>query len=243
MPDAAVSVVERTVVLPTRNEAGYIDEMLRRTVVACEKSPETFEIIVVDNASEDETPDIVRKAAIADTRIRLIVHPENRLYAGSCLTGVRASRGNRTFILDSDGQHDPEDIWKFDALLDEGYDLVFGWRRERSEPPQRLLMSRVLLWLTRLHVGFRLHDVNCGIRGMSRRYTDSLEIRHRVNFVNPELYVRARLADMRIGEVPVRQDPRKAGVSSHDFGRLWQIFVTVEKYLLALRREMKRGTA
>lgn len=240
-PTVESEPVERTVVLPTRNESGYIAEMLRRTVIAAERRPESFEIIVVDNASEDETARIVEEIADRDARIRLIVHPENRLYAGSCLTGVRASRGSRTFILDSDGQHDPEDIWAFDAKLDEGYDIVFGWRRERSEPPQRIVMSKMLLWLTKLHVGFPLHDVNCGIRGMSRRYCDALEIRHRVNFVNPELYVRARLAGMRIGEASVRQHARQAGVSSHDFGRLWQIFVTVEKYLLDLRRELPAG--
>jgi len=232
-------LVERTVILPTRNESGYIAEMLDRTVAACSQRQDSFEIIVVDNASEDETARIVEQIAARDARIRLIVHPENRLYAGSCLTGVRASRGRRTFILDSDGQHPPADIWKFDAKLDEGYDLVFGWRRERSEPPQRILMSKVLLGLTRLHIGYRLHDVNCGIRGMSRRYTDALEIKHRVNFVNPELFVRAKLGGMRIGEASVRQEPRKAGVSSHDFGRLWQIFKTVETYLWDLRRELR----
>jgi glycosyltransferase involved in cell wall biosynthesis len=233
------SSIRRTVVLPARNESGYIAEMVARTIAACERRPESFEVIVVDNASEDATASIVSEIAARDPRVRLIVHPENRLYAGSCQTAMRAARGERVFILDSDGQHDPADVWVFDAAMDTGLDLVFGWRRERQEPPQRMAMSKVLLWLTKVQLGYPLHDVNCGIRGISRRYVDAVEIRHRVNFVNPELYVRARLAGMSIGEVPVRQEARKAGVSSHDFRRLWQIFVTVERYLQALRRELR----
>jgi glycosyltransferase involved in cell wall biosynthesis len=226
-------------VLPARNESGYIAEMVARTVAACELKPDSFEVIVVDNASEDATAAIVSEIAAKDPRVRLIVHPENRLYAGSCQSGMRAAQGDRVFIMDSDGQHDPADVWVFDQALDGGLDLVFGWRRERKEPPQRIVMSKVLLWLTKLQLGYPLHDVNCGIRGMSRRYVDAAEIRYRVNFVNPELYVRARLAGIAIGEVQVRQEARKAGVSSHDFGRLWRIFVTVERYLRALRHELR----
>jgi glycosyltransferase involved in cell wall biosynthesis len=237
--DSTNGTVRRTIVLPARNEAGYIATMIERTLAALERRTDSFEVIVVDNASEDETAAIVADVAGRDPRVRLIAHPENRLYAGSCLTGIRAARGERTFILDSDGQHDPEDVWKFDMALDEGADLVFGWRRQRSEPPQRIAMSRILLILTRIYVGFPLHDVNCGIRGMSRRYVDTAQIRYKVNFVNPELYVRARQNHLRIAEVPVKQEPRRAGVSSHEFGRLWQIFRTVESYLRSLRAELK----
>jgi hypothetical protein len=77
---------------------------------------------------------------------------------------------------------------------------------------------------------------------MSRRFVDGADIKYRVNFVNPELFVRAKLAGMAIGEVSVRQESRKAGVSSHDFGRLWRIFATVERYLWALRRELRART-
>jgi hypothetical protein len=93
--------------------------------------------------------------------------------------------------------------------------------------------------MTRIYIGFPLHDVNCGIRAMSRRYADAVEIRHFVNLVNPELYVRARQHGFGVAEVPVEQEPRRAGVSSHEFGRLWHILRTVEAYLRSLRRELR----
>ncbi len=170
--------------------------------------------------------------------MQLIRHPENRLYASSCYSGTKAAKGDRVFVLDSDGQHPPSDIWKFDAKLDEGYDFVFGWRTKREEPKTRIVMSRFLLGLTRHYIGFDLHDVNCGIRGYNRRFADALEIKHRVNFVNPEYFVRAKLAGMKIGEVEVVQEKRRAGVSSHEFGRLYRIFKTVRGTLKSLSDEM-----
>ncbi len=229
----------RTIILPAFNESGYIAEMVARTIVAGEMRADPFEIIVVNNASTDATAAIVAAVAARDPRVRLISHPENRLYAASCLTGAQAAKGERIFILDSDGQHPPGDLWKFDEKLEAGCDLVFGWRRRRAEPPMRIFMSRFLLGLARWRVGYSLHDVNCGIRAFNRAYADRLEIRHHVNLVNPELFVRARLGGFRIGEVEVAQERRKAGVSSHEMGRLWRIFVTVNRYLASLGAELR----
>src|SRR5262249_41871161 len=110
----------RTIWLPAYNEAGYIAEMVERTLRAGGVRSDPFEVIVVNNASTDETAAIVKAMGQRDSRVRLISHPENRLYAASCATATRAAKGDRIFILDSDGQHPPEDIWKFDAKLDEG---------------------------------------------------------------------------------------------------------------------------
>jgi glycosyltransferase involved in cell wall biosynthesis len=229
----------RTIILPAYNESGYIAEMVARTLQAGEQRPDPFEIIVVNNASTDDTAGIVEAIAAKDPRVRLISHPENRLYAASCLTGTQSAKGERIFILDSDGQHPPVDIWTFDEKLAAGCDIVFGWRRKREEPPMRILMSKFLWWLTWWHVGFNLHDVNCGIRGFDRAYADQLELKHRVNFVNPEFFVRARLGGFKIGEVEIVQEKRKAGVSSHELGRLWRIFKTVNGYLGELARDLK----
>jgi glycosyltransferase involved in cell wall biosynthesis len=236
---ARSSPIFRTIVLPAYNESGYIADMVRRSIEAGELRSDPFEVIVVNNASTDATASIVATIAAREGRVRLISHPENRLYAASCLTGTLAAKGERIFILDSDGQHPPEDIWKFDAKMDQGYDIVFGWRRHRQETFLRLVMSRFLWALTWWHIGFDLHDVNCGIRGFNRSYADRLEIKYRVNFVNPEFYLRAKLGGFRIGEVAVVQEKRKAGVSSHELGRLWRIFCTVKRYLEELSQELK----
>src|SRR5262249_10927482 len=105
----------RTIALPAYNEAAYIAEMVGRALRAGEMCSDPFEVIVVDNASTDNTAKIVEEIASRDARVQLISHPENRLYAASCYTATKAAKGDRIFILDSNGQHPPEDIWKFDA--------------------------------------------------------------------------------------------------------------------------------
>jgi glycosyltransferase involved in cell wall biosynthesis len=229
----------RSVVLPAYNEADYVAEMIANTLAAGAMRPDPFEVIVVDNASSDGTAAIVEGISASEPNVQLVRHTENRLYAGSCLSGTRAARGERIFILDADGQHPPTDIWAFDKKLDEGFDLVFGWRQERQEPFRRILVSKLFLYLTRTYLGFPLHDINCGIRGFNRAFADQMEIRHRVNLVNPELYVRAKLGHFRIGEVAVVQEMRKAGSSTHEFTRPWSMFRQVNTYLRSLRQELR----
>lgn len=231
----------RSVVLPAYNESDYIAEMIAKTLAAGAMRPDPFEVIVVDNASTDTTSAVVEEISASEPRVQLVRHDENRLYAGSCLTGTRAARGDRIFILDSDGQHPPTDIWAFDKKLDEDLDLVFGWRQERQESFQRILVSKAFLYMTRAYLGFPLHDINCGIRGFNRTYADQLDIRYRVNLVNPELYVRAKVGGFRIGEVAVVQEMRKAGSSTHEFTRPWTIFRQVNTYLRSLRRELREA--
>jgi glycosyltransferase involved in cell wall biosynthesis len=233
------SGIARSVVLPAYNESEYISEMVDRCVRVMEKREDSFEIIVVDNCSTDNTAVIVEGIHEIDPRVRVIRHEVNKLYAGSCLTGAKQSKGERIFIMDSDGQIDPDEIWNFDAQLDAGNDIVFGRRVERDDPKGRLLISKIFWLHARILIDYRLGDVNTGIRGFSRRFADALELKYRVNLVNPEMYVRARTGGFRIGQSDIRQHERQAGVSSHQFSKFWDIEKTVVKYLWSLRKEMR----
>lgn len=233
--------MKRTIILPAYNEMGYIATMIELSIGELQKRSEPFEIIVINNASTDNTSDIVADIERRDSRVRLISHPENRLYAGSCLTGVQAATGERIFILDSDGQHLPKDLWCFDQKLEEGYDVVFGWRTQRKEPLFRWAMSKLLWLYSKYYLDFHLHDVNCGFRAFNRSYAEKLSIQYQVNMVNPELFVRAKLGGFKIGEAKVVQEKRKAGISSHQFGRLWDIHRAITKYLANLSQELKHS--
>ncbi len=124
--------VARSIVLPAYNEEAYIEEMVARCVTALDRKQDSSKILVIDNCSTDRTAEIVDKLHEGDARIRIIRHETNKLYAGSCQTGAHNSVGERVFIMDSDGQINPEEIWKFDAELDKGFDVVFGKRIQRA---------------------------------------------------------------------------------------------------------------
>ncbi len=229
----------RSIVLPAYNESEHIATMVADCLEAAGAHPEPFEVLVVDDGSTDDTAEIVARLSKDDDRVRLVRQPENGRYAAACLAGTQAAQGERVFVIDSDGQHDPRDLWAFDAVLDRGVDLVLGWRQQRSEPLFRLALSRVFRLMAWWYLGFNQHDVNTGIRAFSRPYADRLEIRYRLNYVNPELFVRARLGGFSVGEAPTVQRPRQGGETSHDFSRLGRIFSEIHRYLRGLSGELK----
>jgi glycosyltransferase involved in cell wall biosynthesis len=201
----------------------------------------SWELIVVDNHSSDGTADAARAVAGGDPRIRVIVHECNRFYSGSCQTAVREARGRYVAIMDSDGQFSADDLPLFLDRLESGANLVFGWRRKRHDPLARKVMSLVFNGLAKLWLHYPFHDLNVGIRMFDRRFTAVCDIRHRLNLANPELYIRARQAGLRVAEVPVHHFARDRGRSCHDFRKLFALFVKVNQYFRDLQRDLHGG--
>ena len=233
---------EITLALPAYNEGLNIAKVLDDCVAALVALGRSWEIIVIDNHSSDDTSARVREYAGRQAGVRLIVHDANRMYSGSCRTAMREARGAYIAIMDSDGQMDPRDLKAFLIQLESGNDIVFGWRKPRHDPLFRIGISMFFKTLGRWRLGYPLHDLNCGIRMFTRTFCAAVDIRHSINMVNPELYVRARQENFRIGEVAVRHMERKAGKTSHDLFKLWKIFLDVDRYMRDLGRDLKAAT-
>lgn len=229
-----------TLALPCYNEADNIVSVIEASIVELEKLGRSWELIVIDNHSNDRTAEVVRKFIQKEPRVRLIVHPENRLYSGSCATALREARGELVAIMDSDRQFSAVDLPRMIASLEAGASLVIGWRKERHDPFSRKLMSAVFNLMGKLWLGFPLHDLNCGIRMFDRRFIDVAEIRHRINMVNPEMYVRAFVAGLKLDEVVITHAERTEGKTSHDFKKSFNIFMSVNAYFRALRSEKRK---
>jgi glycosyltransferase involved in cell wall biosynthesis len=226
-----------TLALPCYNEADNIRGVMQAAILELEKLGRPWELIVIDNHSSDCTATVVKELVQSEPRARLIVHPENRLYSGSCATALREARGELIAIMDSDGQFSASDLPQMIARLEAGANLVIGWRKVRHDPLSRKLMSAAFNILGKLWLDFPLHDLNCGIRMFDRKFARVGEIKHRINLVNPELYVRAYNAKLKLDEVIVTHAGRTKGQTSHDFKKSYRIFVSVNKYFHALRTE------
>jgi len=224
--------------LPAYNEQENIARVVGDARQALIAQGRRWEIVVIDNCSTDGTRAAVAALAAEDKRIRLVAHEENRLYSGSCATALRECRGRFVAIMDSDGQCTADDLPRFLAKLESGTNLVMGWRSPRHDPFSRKAMSLVFNALGKLWLRYPLHDLNCGFRMFDRRFADAARIAHRINMSNPELYVRAINAGLRVDEIVVRHFPRRGGVSSHDWAKLWRLFVNVNTYFKALRKDM-----
>jgi glycosyltransferase involved in cell wall biosynthesis len=221
-------------------EQGNILYVLKRSVTSLKKLGMPWEIIVVDNHSRDNTANIVSQFIQIQPNVRLIIHDNNQLYSGSCKTAIQEAKGTYIAIMDSDRQVTAEDIPKFLAKLKSGANLVIGWRRKRHDSLLRFLMSWVFNKLGKVWLRCPLHDLNCGFRMFDRNFAAVAEIQHRINMVNPELYVRARCANQIVDEVEIQYFKRTMGITSHNLLRIWDIFLEVNKYIMALRRELDK---
>lgn len=226
--------------LPCYNESENIVSVMQASIQELEKIGRPWELIVIDNHSSDQTSAVVQKFIQTEPRVRLIVHPENRLYSGSCATALCEAKGEHIAIMDSDGQFSAVDLSQMIARLAAGANLVIGWRKQRHDPLSRKFTSAIFNLMGKLWLGFPLHDLNCGIRMFDRKFATVAKINHRINMVNPEFYVRAYNANLVISEVVITHAERTKGQTSHDFGKSYQIFITVNKYFRILRLEKKR---
>ncbi|QDT64274.1 glycosyltransferase family 2 protein [Calycomorphotria hydatis] len=231
--------LEVTLALPCYNEEGNIQHVVRESVQHLEEFGRPWEIIVIDNASSDTTREKVRELIADDPRIRLVAHESNRFYSGSCQTAVRECRGEYLAIMDSDRQFTIADLPDFMQKIEAGDDLVFGWRVVRNDPFFRKAVSWLFNTLAWIWLGVSVHDLNVGLRVMNRRCIEAAEFRFRLNFANPELYVRAKQAQLNIGEVSIQHFERTEGAVCHNFTKSLALFVNVNKYLASLRSELR----
>jgi glycosyltransferase involved in cell wall biosynthesis len=224
------------------------EELIAKTVAEAVSSLSAvpgldWRILVVDDGSRDRTGEIADGLAKQDSRISVVHHQGNKGYAVATETALRNTPGEVVMVVDGDGQHTMADAPRFLAAIEEGADVVFGWKKERHDPPARLVLSKGLNTLSRWILGSPLHDINGGCRAFRREVARKLEIRHRINFVGDEIFARCRIAGWKVSEVVVRHFPREAGQSIH---RPWKMLGTIARvlrYLFELREEIHRADA
>lgn len=231
-----------TLALLAYNEADAIERTVRDAVAQMSRNfaPHQWEILVIEDGSRDATPTILARLAEENAALRVYTHAPNRGYVEATRSAIREARGEFVCVFDGDGQQTAADVPRFVQKLESGCDIVFGWKKQRFDPPMRLFLSRGLRLCARYFLRTRLHDINAGCRGFRRVHSATfLEIRHRINFIGPELYTRARLADLKIAEIVVKHAPREGGESSHPLAKIPREVIEVVAYLRALRAELR----
>lgn len=231
-----------TLALLAYNEGDTIAQTVRDAAAQLEvdfKGRE-WEILIINDGSRDQTEAVCTQLNTELPNVRVLHHNPNRGYIEATLSALREANGAFICVFDGDGQHTAADVARFVEKLQSGNDIVFGWKKQRCDAVGRLLLTRGLRLAARLLLGSPLHDINAGCRGYRKEHVEKLSvIKHRLNFVGPELYVRARLHGLQIGEIVVHHAPRESGESSHPITKIPGEVLQVLKYLRALRRELK----
>jgi glycosyltransferase involved in cell wall biosynthesis len=210
-----------SVVLPIFNEEGAIPELYERLTRTLSKEGATYELIAVDDGSTDASFDCLRRLAEQDPRVGLVRFARNFGQHVALSAGIERSRGEIVILMDADLQNDPEDIPQFVAKIQEGYDLVSGWRTNRQGLGiARRTGSIVVDRLISLSTGVVLRDHNCGFKAMTRRV--ALEINrygHLRRFLPLLLLTLARSN----AEVPITDHPRRHGRSKYTVTQLFAL--------------------
>jgi glycosyltransferase involved in cell wall biosynthesis len=208
-------MVDVSLTIPAHNEAENIGRVLQDAMQVLARGGRTYEIVLVDDASQDDTVDAARRAMGADVaNLTVVSHKGQRGYAITVCDGLRSSRGRVLAFMDGDGQFDPADLQRLIARL-ETSDFVAGIRKRRADPWYRSFVSGVYNRVVRLSFGIRERDFDCGLKTFTREvWTGVSPIQARSAVFNPEMFFKAHRLGFRVVQVPVEHLPRLAGVRS-----------------------------
>jgi glycosyltransferase involved in cell wall biosynthesis len=206
-----------SVVIPLYNESeslttlhGELDRVFRGGALG------PVEFLFVDDGSQDGSWSVVRALAKGDPRVRAIRLRRNFGKAAALTAGFQAVRGAVVFTLDGDLQDDPAEIPRFLARLDDGFDVVSGWKRRRHDPWHKVYPSRVFNWMVSRLTGCLLHDHNCGFKAYRREVLDEVGIYGELHRFVPVL---AHAKGFQVGEIEVNHRARRFGSSKYGVAR------------------------
>lgn len=209
-----------SVVVPLYNEEESLPELAAWIDRVCKKEELSYQIIMVDDGSNDGSWRVVEglKEQYGD-RIKAIHFMRNYGKSAALYCGFEISEGEVVFTMDADLQDSPDEIPAMRKMvLEEGYDLVSGWKRKRYDPLGKRLPSKFFNWTARTVSGIKLHDFNCGLKCYRKSVVKSIEVYGEMHRYIPILAKNAGFK--RIGEKVVQHQARKYGVSKFGMERM-----------------------
>lgn len=208
-----------SVVVPLYNERESLGELTAWIDRVARENGLSYEIVMVDDGSRDGSWDKIERLSADYPSLRAIRFARNYGKSAALYCGFAEARGEVVFTMDADLQDSPDEIPPMRRMiLDEGYDLVSGWKRKRYDPAGKRLPSKFFNFTARLVSGIRLHDFNCGLKAYRRRVVKSIEVYGEMHRYIPILAKHAGFG--RIGEKEVHHHERKYGVSKFGMERM-----------------------
>ncbi len=222
-----------SVVVPVFNEEESLEILVQRLTEALTQMGRTYELIFVDDGSRDGSYAVLQRLQAGDERLRVIRLRRNFGQTAAFSAGFDRARGEVIVTLDADLQNDPADIPALLAKLDEGYDVVSGWRRDRQDRfLDRRLPSAVANWLISWVTGVRLHDYGCSLKAYRREVLADVRLYGELHRFLPAL---AHGLGARVTEMPVKHSPRRFGRSKYGISRTLKVLLDLlaVKFLLS----------
>ncbi|MFN9630903.1 MAG: glycosyltransferase family 2 protein [Cyanobacteriota bacterium] len=218
-----VATPQLSVVVPLYNEEDSLRQLVGQLLKALRPLGLPFELVLVDDGSRDRTPQLLGELAAEVPELVAVLLRRNYGQTAAMAAGFDSSRAPIIVTLDGDLQNDPADIPLLLATLEEGYDLVSGWRHQRQDGAlNRLLPSLIANRLIAMVTGVRLHDYGCSLKAYRREVVADMNLYGELHRFLPAL---AFIEGARIGEVRVRHHPRRYGKSKYGIDRTFRVLM------------------
>ena len=211
-----------SVVIPVHNEERSVALLLDELGSALEPLGSPWEAVFVDDGSDDGTFSALTRLHAAADNVRVVRLRRNFGKAAALQAGFEAAQGDVVVTIDGDLQDDPTEIPRLLAKLDEGFDLVSGWKTKRRDPWSRRIPSKIFNVVTGRMSGLRLHDLNCGLKAYRAEVLAGLRIYGELHRFIPVL---AHYRGFRVAELPVNHRPREHGRSRYGMERYLRGFL------------------
>ena len=225
--------LDLSVVIPVRNEALSLDELHQELTKTLGAWGRPYEILIVDDGSTDDSFTILRRLQAADPHLRVIRLRRNFGQTAAFAAGFAYARGRMIATSDGDLQNDPRDIPMMAAKLDEGYDIVCGWRKDRKDAwLSRLLPSKIANAIISRATGVRLHDYGCSLKIFRAEVVKSLRLYGEMHRFLPAI---ASEMGVSLSEVVVNHRARRHGTSKYGISRTVRVILDLltVKFLLS----------
>ncbi|MCO6047527.1 glycosyltransferase [Aeoliella sp. ICT_H6.2] len=199
-----------SICMPCYNEAQVLGEVLTGALAVLPEFLDEFEIVIVDDGSQDQTSSVVQSFAEKDDRIRLVRHEVNRGYGASVATGLRAARGDLVFFTDGDGQFNLLDLPQL-LVEAQSHDVVVGYRYDRADHAMRRFNAFGWKMIIRTLMGLKIRDLDCAFKVFPRRVIDKLRLDSEGACISAEIMCQCARGGVTMTEVPVNHYPRSLG--------------------------------
>ncbi|MGE5503038.1 MAG: glycosyltransferase family 2 protein [Actinomycetota bacterium] len=214
-----------SVVIPVYQEVENIQPLYDRLMECLPAVDREYEIVIVNDGSTDGTGEKLDRLAAENPKLKVLHLRRNYGQTAALMAGIQSAAGDVIVPLDGDLQNDPADIPNLLAKLDEGYDVVSGWRKAREDAAvTRLLPSKVANWLISSIFGVKLHDYGCTLKAYRREVIDNLRLYGEMHRYIP---IYAAWEGARITEIPVSHNARRFGRSKYGLGRIFRVALDI----------------
>jgi glycosyltransferase involved in cell wall biosynthesis len=229
---------------PAYNDAATIASMVIASVLTLPKVSDDYEIIVVNDGSQDHTAEILEELSRLYPCLRVITHERNLGYGGALQTGFASAQKSWIFYTDGDAQYDPRELPRLADAVAADAEVINGYKIARSDPLHRILIGKLYHHIVRVLFGFKLRDVDCDYRLIKRAIFDQVELRSTSGTSCLEMVKKFQDLGFRFKEVPVHHYHRAHGKSQFfNFRRLFSTAIQLVELwwsLVIRKRHIKK---